>query len=87
VKHAKYLEDQINGSWSLMLRSSQVQLAAQDYYTKRTEAIVKDPELLAGMLPKWSVGCRYVAKLRQAFPVCLVNPVCNEGESRRAIRT
>lgn len=58
VKHAKSLEDQVNGVWSVMLKGTPESQAARELFEERTAGIIKDPRLLAGLIPKFSVGCR-----------------------------
>ena len=60
VAHAKSLEDQVNSGWSMMIKSSADQLAAQAHFRKRTAEIVKDPEIADRITPKFSVGCRRI---------------------------
>lgn len=60
VAHAKSLEDQVNSGWSMMIKGSADQLAAQDHFRKRTAQIVKDPEIANRITPKFSVGCRRI---------------------------
>jgi cation diffusion facilitator CzcD-associated flavoprotein CzcO len=60
VAHAKSLEDQVNSGWSMMIKGSADQLAAQAHFRKRTAEIVKDPEIADRITPKFSVGCRRI---------------------------
>jgi cation diffusion facilitator CzcD-associated flavoprotein CzcO len=60
VKHAKFLEDQVNGVWSVMLKGTPEAEMAKDLFIQRTAGIIKDKRLLEGIIPKFAVGCRYV---------------------------
>lgn len=60
VAHAKSLEDQVNSGWSMMIKGSADQLAAKEYFRKRTAEIVKDPNIADRITPKFSVGCRRI---------------------------
>ena len=58
VKHAKSLEDQVNGVWSVMLKGTPESQEARKLFEERTAGIIKDKRLLEGIIPKFSVGCR-----------------------------
>ncbi|PVH69195.1 flavin-binding monooxygenase-like protein [Cadophora sp. DSE1049] len=60
VKHAKFLEDQLNGRWDVFFMGSQAQEFAQKKFKARMKALIKDNRLLEGFTPKWSYGCRRV---------------------------
>ncbi|RFU33288.1 hypothetical protein B7463_g3052, partial [Scytalidium lignicola] len=60
VAHAKWLEDQVNGGWAMMLKGTPEQLEAQKKYSERTSGIIKNERLLKNLIPKWSVGCRRI---------------------------
>jgi hypothetical protein len=60
VKHAKYLEDQINGLWDVFFTTSQGQKDAQKMFGDRMAEFIKDKRLLKGFTPKFSIGCRRI---------------------------
>jgi cation diffusion facilitator CzcD-associated flavoprotein CzcO len=60
LKHAKYLEDQMNGLWDLFFTSSEGQKEAQKMFGARMAEFIKDERLLKGFTPKFSIGCRRI---------------------------
>jgi hypothetical protein len=60
VKHAKYLEDQINGLWSMFFTDSGAQKEAAEVFGARMREFIKDERLLKGFTPKFQVGCRRI---------------------------
>jgi cation diffusion facilitator CzcD-associated flavoprotein CzcO len=58
VKHAKNIEDQVNGMWSLFYADSEAQKGAQELFRKRMREFIKDERLLEGFTPKFAVGCK-----------------------------
>lgn len=60
IKHAKYLEDQINGHWSTFFTDSETQKLAAKTFGARMQEFIKDERLLKGFTPKFQVGCRRV---------------------------
>lgn len=60
MKHAKYLEDQVNGLWSMFFTDSEVQKGAQKMFGDRMAEFIKDERLLKGFTPKFQVGCRRI---------------------------
>jgi len=60
VKHAKYLEDQINALWDLFFLNSPYQAEAQKMFGNRMREFIKDDRLLKGFTPKFAIGCRRV---------------------------
>ncbi|KAF8864560.1 flavin-binding monooxygenase-like protein [Acephala macrosclerotiorum] len=60
MKHAKYLEDQINGLWDTFFTDSEAQKDAQEIFSKRMAEFIKDERLLKGFTPKFQVGCRRI---------------------------
>ncbi|KAF2092546.1 FAD/NAD(P)-binding domain-containing protein [Rhizodiscina lignyota] len=60
VKHAKSIENQINGLWGTFYTGSEAQKKAQELFRARMAEFIKDERLLKGFTPKWEVGCRRV---------------------------
>lgn len=60
LKHAKYLEDQMNGLWDLFFTESEGQKMAQQMFAARMAEFIKDERLLKGFAPKFSIGCRRI---------------------------
>jgi hypothetical protein len=60
VEHAKYLESQVNGLWSLFFKDSASQKEAQKIFSHRMGEFIKDKRILKGLTPKFSVGCRRI---------------------------
>lgn len=60
VKHAKYLEDQVNGLWDLFFLGTEVQKEAKRIFSARMKEFIKDERLLEGFTPKFEIGCRRV---------------------------
>jgi cation diffusion facilitator CzcD-associated flavoprotein CzcO len=60
VKHAKWLEDQVNSNWGLFLKDSKQQEMVKQYLINRTSDIIKKKEILENIIPKWGVGCRRI---------------------------
>lgn len=60
LKHAKYLEDQINGIWDIFFTSSEGQKQAQKMFGDRMAEFIKDERLLKGFTPKFAIGCRRI---------------------------
>ncbi|KAF2472585.1 FAD/NAD(P)-binding domain-containing protein [Lindgomyces ingoldianus] len=60
VAHAKDIENQVNGLWSLFYAGSDAQKGAQEMFKARMAEFIKDRRLLEGFTPKWEVGCRRV---------------------------
>ncbi|PMD35399.1 flavin-binding monooxygenase-like protein [Hyaloscypha variabilis F] len=60
VKHAKYLETEINALWSLFFTDSEVQKEAQKTFKNRMAEFIRDERLLKGFTPKFSIGCRRI---------------------------
>jgi cation diffusion facilitator CzcD-associated flavoprotein CzcO len=56
--HAKDIEGQVNGLWSLFYAGSEAQKGAQDMFRERMKEFIKDERLLKGFTPKFEVGCR-----------------------------
>lgn len=65
VKHAKSIEDQINGLWGTFYAGSKGQAEAREIYTKRMRDFIKDERLLKGFTPKWDVGCESKSETRR----------------------
>lgn len=59
VAHAKNIEDQINGLWSLFYSGSEAQKGAQEMFRARMKEFLKDERLLEGFTPKFEVGCQF----------------------------
>jgi cation diffusion facilitator CzcD-associated flavoprotein CzcO len=60
VKHAKYLENEMNALWELFFTDSASQKQAQELFRTRMEEFIKDKRLLEGFTPKFSIGCRRI---------------------------
>jgi cation diffusion facilitator CzcD-associated flavoprotein CzcO len=60
VKHAKHLEDEVNGLWDVFFTSTEAQKEAQTFFGNRMKEFIKDESLLKGFTPKFSVGCRRI---------------------------
>ena len=60
VKHAKYLESQMNALWGLFFNDSEAQKEAQKVFSARMAEFIKDERLLKGFTPKFSIGCRRI---------------------------
>jgi cation diffusion facilitator CzcD-associated flavoprotein CzcO len=60
VKHAKYLEDQINALWDLFFLNNEHQAGAQEIFRERMREFIKDDRLFQGFSPKFAIGCRRV---------------------------
>jgi hydroxyversicolorone monooxygenase len=60
VKHAKYLETEINALWDLFFTDSETQKVAQQTFRARMAEFIKDERLLEGFSPKFSIGCRRI---------------------------
>ena len=60
VKHAKYLEDQINALWDVFFTRSEGQKGAQKMFGDRMAEFIKDERLLKGFTPKFAIGCRRI---------------------------
>jgi cation diffusion facilitator CzcD-associated flavoprotein CzcO len=73
LKHAKYLEDQMNGLWSLFFTSSEGQKEAQRMFGARMAEFIKDKRLLKGFTPKFAIGCRRITPGNQ-IPVSRERP-------------
>ncbi|KAK2802318.1 hypothetical protein FQN51_004608 [Onygenales sp. PD_10] len=59
VKEAKWIENQVNGSWGMFYKGDQ-QMYAQELMKARMKEWIKDERLLKGFTPKFGVGCRRV---------------------------
>lgn len=68
VKHAKYLETEINAIWDLFFTNSETQKAAQQTFGARMAEFIKDKRLLEGFSPKFAIGCRRITPGGQATP-------------------
>jgi hypothetical protein len=60
LKHAKYLEDQVNGLWDLFFTNSEAQAIAKKMFGDRMKEFIKDERLLEGFTPKFAIGCRRI---------------------------
>jgi cation diffusion facilitator CzcD-associated flavoprotein CzcO len=60
VKHAKSIEDQVNGLWGMFYKNAQAQAIGQEMMKARMAEFIKDERLLNGFTPKWGIGCRRV---------------------------
>lgn len=60
VKHAKSIENQVNGLWGTFYKNSKAQAEGQKLFKARMAEFIKDERLLNGFTPKWSIGCRRV---------------------------
>jgi len=60
VKHAKYLENEMNSLWGVFFEGSESQLGAQEMFRNRMAEHIKDKRLLDGITPKFSLGCRRI---------------------------
>lgn len=58
VKHAKSIENQINGGWDVFYHGSEAQKAARQIFTERMAKFIKDERLLKGFTPQWDIGCK-----------------------------
>ncbi len=60
VKHAKDIEDQVNGLWGAFYKNSEAGKMAREMFTTRMREFIKDDRLLKGFTPKFSLGCRRI---------------------------
>jgi hydroxyversicolorone monooxygenase len=60
IKHAKSIEDQVNGLWGMFYKNAQAQAIGQEMMKARMAEFIKDERLLNGFTPKWGIGCRRV---------------------------
>jgi hypothetical protein len=60
VKHAKDIEDQVNGFFQMMFKNSAAQSEAQKQLRERMAEFITDKRLLDGYTPQWGVGCRRI---------------------------
>ena len=60
VKHAKYLEDQVNALWQAFFHDTKEQKDAQEFFRNRMKEYIKDERLLKGFTPKFDIGCRRI---------------------------
>lgn len=60
VKHAKDIEDQINGLWGAFYSGTEAQAEGQKLFKARMAEHIKDKRLLDGFTPKFGIGCRRV---------------------------
>ena len=60
VKHAKSIEDQVNGMFGLFFKNSKAQADGKRLFQARMGKFIKDERLLNGFTPKWGLGCRRV---------------------------
>ena len=60
VRHAKDIEDQVNGLWGAFYAGSEAQAEGQKMFRERMGEFIKDKRLLDGFTPRFGVGCRRV---------------------------
>lgn len=60
VKHAKYLECEVNRLWDVFFKDSEAQTEAKKIFSARMEEFIKDERLLKGFTPKFAIGCRRI---------------------------
>ncbi|KAF2641018.1 FAD/NAD(P)-binding domain-containing protein [Massarina eburnea CBS 473.64] len=60
VAHAKDIEGQVNGLWSVFYTGSAEQKEAKDMFYARMKEFIKDERLLEGFTPKFDIGCRRI---------------------------
>lgn len=60
LRHAKYLEDQLNALWSVFFTDGESQKGAQKMFGDRMAEFIKDERLLKGFTPKFAIGCRRI---------------------------
>jgi hydroxyversicolorone monooxygenase len=60
VKHAKDIEDQINGPWGGFFKNSEMGRQVEEFFLNRMKEWIKDERLLKGFTPKFGMGCRRV---------------------------
>jgi hydroxyversicolorone monooxygenase len=60
VKHAKDIEDQINGLWGGFYKNSEMGRQMESLFLNRMKEWIKDERLLKGFTPKFGIGCRRV---------------------------
>ncbi len=60
VKHAKYIEDQVNGLWGAFYKNSQGQAEGQRQLKARMAELITDERLLKGFTPTFGIGCRRI---------------------------
>lgn len=60
VKHAKDIENQVNGLWGGFYKSSELGRMVREMFTNRMKEFIKDERLLKGFTPTFSVGCRRI---------------------------
>ena len=67
LKHAKYLEDQVNGLWDTFFMNSEAQKEAKKMFGDRMAEFIKDPRLLKGFTPKFAIGCRRITPGKSTY--------------------
>lgn len=78
----------MNSGFAMMLKGTPEQLDAKKKFTERTAGMIKDSKLLDGLIPKWSVGCRYVSISSRQSPRSLLYILLNKtGNSPQVILT
>jgi hypothetical protein len=60
VRHAKSIEDQVNGLWATVFKGSKAQEEGQMLYHVRMAESIKDQRLLDSFTPELGIGCRRV---------------------------
>lgn len=60
VKHAKSIENQINGMWGSFYDNTEAQKQIREMFSRRMAEFIKDERLLKGFTPKFGVGCRRI---------------------------
>jgi hypothetical protein len=65
VKHAKSLEDQVNGLWPAFFHDTEEQKQAQAFFKARMTEFIIDERLLKGFTPKFDLGCRRITPGRK----------------------
>ncbi|EJD40912.1 FAD/NAD(P)-binding domain-containing protein [Auricularia subglabra TFB-10046 SS5] len=58
LKYRKEQEERMSGLFAVLLRDSEVHIAAQVAVDKQMRAKFADPQMADLLVPKWSIGCR-----------------------------
>ncbi|KAK3068050.1 hypothetical protein LTR53_014669 [Teratosphaeriaceae sp. CCFEE 6253] len=58
TEYRKGIETGLNGQFGLFLKNSTVNTATHDYFVAQMQQKLGDADLIAKLIPDWSVGCR-----------------------------
>ncbi len=83
LKHAKYLEDQMNGLWDLFFTESEGQKMARPMFAARMAEFIKDERPLKGFAPKFSIGCRRITPGKHFHTLLTLSSLQNKTDFLR----